>query len=89
MSSEVGDAEREVERLRERVAALEEQLIETESWAHDAVAEAQEKTYWLDRWHVDLNALMRRRGASSLRAALRAVRGVHRRIRRMKRRFLA
>ena len=44
--------------------------------ANAAVAEWQERAYWLDRWHLDLNALMRRPGASELRAALRAVRAV-------------
>ena len=46
--------------------------------AHAAVAEAQDRSYWLDRWHLDLNALMRRRGASELRAAIRAARAVYR-----------
>ena len=31
-----------------------------------AVAEAQEQTYWLERWHVDLNALMRTAGRRSV-----------------------
>ena len=31
--------------------------------------QAQERTYWLDRWHLDLNALMRRPGAAELRAS--------------------
>ena len=46
--------------------------------AHEALAAAQDKSYWLDRWHVDLNALMGRRGASELRAGLRALRAVYR-----------
>jgi hypothetical protein len=46
--------------------------------AHAALAAAQDRSYWLDRWHLDLNALMRRRGASELRAAIRAARGVYR-----------
>lgn len=46
--------------------------------AHAALAAAQDRSYWLDRWHLDLNALMRRRGASELRAAIRAVRAVYR-----------
>jgi hypothetical protein len=53
--------EDEIARLRERVASLEAQLLETEAWANRVIAEAQDKTYWLDRWHLDLNALMRRR----------------------------
>ena len=46
--------------------------------AHEALAAAQDKSYWLDRWRIDLNALMRRRGASELRAAVRALRAVYR-----------
>jgi hypothetical protein len=46
--------------------------------AHEALAAAQDKSYWLDRWQLDLNALMRRRGASEARAALRALRAVYR-----------
>ncbi len=53
-----------------------------------SVAEAQERVYWLDRWHLDLNALMRRRGASEFRAGLRAVRKVMRGLRRVKRKLL-
>lgn len=68
----------EVEVLRARVAELEERLLETEAWANRAVAAAQERTYWLERWHLDLDALMRRRSAVRARAALRALRGVYR-----------
>lgn len=46
--------------------------------AHEALAAAQDRSYWLDRWQLDLNALMRRRGASELRAALRALRAIYR-----------
>jgi hypothetical protein len=46
--------------------------------AHAAIAAAQDRSYWLDRWHVDLNTLMRRRGAGELRAAVRVLRAVYR-----------
>ncbi len=46
----------EVERLRARVAALEAELVEVQARANAAVAAAQERAYWLDRWHLDLNA---------------------------------
>ena len=36
--------------------------------ANAAVAAAQERAYWLERWHLDLNALMRRPGAARVRA---------------------
>jgi len=60
--------------LRARVEALERERIEEAARANAAVAAAQDRAYWLDRWHVDLNALMQRRGASEARAALRAAR---------------
>ena len=77
----------EVERLRARIAALESELVETQARANTVVAQAQERVYWLDRWHLDLNALMRRPGAAQLRGALRAVRGVAWRLKRIQRRL--
>jgi predicted nucleic acid-binding Zn-ribbon protein len=77
----------ENERLRARIAALEEELVETQARANAAVAKWQERVYWLDRWHLDLNALMRRPGASEFRAGLRAVRAVGRAFTRAKRRL--
>jgi len=69
------DAERaELEFLRARVAALEAERLEEARRANAAVAAAQERAYWLDRWHVDLNALMARREAERLRAAARLAR---------------
>jgi hypothetical protein len=78
LSTERVEAQAELERLRSRVAALEAELVEVESWANKAVAQAQERTYWLDRWHVDLNELMRRRSAERIRASARALRAVYR-----------
>ena len=75
----------EIERLRARVAALESELVEVQARTNAAVAEWQERAYWLDRWHLDLNALMRRPGAAELRAGVRAVRAVVRAFRRVKR----
>lgn len=79
----------EVERLRARVAELEERLVEVEDWANRAVGAAQERLYWLDRWQIDLNQVMERRGATEVRAALRAIRAVYRWLRRVKRQLLA
>ena len=79
------DQAAEIARLRARVAELEAQLIEVEDWANRSVGAAQERLYWLDRWHVDLNALMRRRGASQFRTALRAARALYRMMLRLKR----
>lgn len=78
----------EVETLRARVAALESELVDTQARANAAVAQWQERAYWLDRLHIDLNKLMERPGANELRLALRAVRAVFWRIRRIKRRLL-
>ena len=77
----------EVQRLRARVQQLESELLEVQQRANAAVAEWQERAYWLDRWHIDLNALMRRRGAEELRGAVRAVRAVVRAVRTAKRRL--
>jgi uncharacterized protein YlxW (UPF0749 family) len=79
------EIEAENERLRARVAALESELVETQARANAAVAQWQERAYWLDRWHVDLNALMRRPGAAEVRALLRAIRSAGRTYKRLKR----
>jgi hypothetical protein len=77
----------EIEQLRARVAALEAELGEVQSRANAAVADWQERAYWLDRWHLDLNAAMRRPGASQFRATVRAVRSVLWTLKRIKRRL--
>ncbi|MEA2332389.1 MAG: hypothetical protein QOH58_2527 [Thermoleophilaceae bacterium] len=64
--------------MDDRVEALERERSEEIARANAAVAAAQDRSYWLDRWNLDLNALMRRRGASELRTALRAARAVYR-----------
>jgi cell division septum initiation protein DivIVA len=79
--------QQENERLSARIGALEEELAETQARANEVVAQAQERVYWLDRWHLDLNALMRRPGAAELRGALRAVRAVARMVKRATRRL--
>jgi hypothetical protein len=68
----------ELEALRRQVEELERELVERTARANAAVAAAQDRSYWLDRWHLDLNALMRRRGAAELRATVRAARAVYR-----------
>jgi hypothetical protein len=77
----------EIERLRARIEALEAELIEVQARANAAVAAAQEQAYWLERWHIDLNGLMRKPGAAQFRAGLRAARTVGRFFRRIKRRL--
>ncbi len=87
VSSET-DQQAEIEQLRARVAALEAELVAQAERAERAVAAAQERTYWLDRWHLDLNALMQRPGAAELRALVRAVRWVVRGTKKLKRKLL-
>lgn len=82
----ITELRRENELLRERVAGLEAELVDVQARANAAVAEWQERAYWLERWHVNLNALMERPGAAEFRAGLRAVRAVFRLLRRVKRR---
>jgi len=53
----------EVEELRARVVELERQLADQAERTNDAVAAAQDRSYWLDRYHIDLNAIMARRSA--------------------------
>jgi SAM-dependent methyltransferase len=67
-------------------AEIDRRRIEELAAAHAAVAAAQDRAYWLDRWGVDLNALMRRRGARRLRMALRIARALKRETVRLKRR---
>jgi hypothetical protein len=81
------DQQQEIERLRARVAALEAELAEQAARTERIVADAQERTYWLDRWHLDLNALMRRPGAAEARALVRAVRWVVRGMKQVKRKL--
>jgi hypothetical protein len=86
--SELTTGERaELEALRARVEQLERERFEQAAAANAAVAAAQERVYWLDRWHIDLNAAMRRPGAAQLRGAIRIVRGAIRTVRRAKRRL--
>jgi hypothetical protein len=88
-STEDLDLAAEVEYLRARVTELEDQLLATEKWGNETVAAAQESLYWLERWHVDLNSVMRRRGADQLRRGARGIRSVYRAGVRAKRRLLA
>lgn len=77
----------EIERLRARVAALEAELVEQAARTERIVAAAQERAYWLDRWHLDLNALMRKPGAAEARWLFRAFRKVVREAKKLKRRL--
>jgi hypothetical protein len=82
------ETEAENERLRARVTALEAELVEVQARTNAAVGQWQERAYWLDRLHIDLNSLMERPGANELRLTLRAVRMVYWRLKKIKRRLL-
>jgi cell division septum initiation protein DivIVA len=75
----------EVERLRARVDQLERELAERTAKAEAAVAAAQDRSYWLDRMRIDLNAVMRHRAARAafevLFASARALLALQRRLR--------
>lgn len=88
MSELTTDERTELEALRARVAQLEQERSEQIAAANAAVAAVQERAYWLDRWHLDLNALMARPGAAEFRGAIRIARGVIRRVRLTKRKLL-
>jgi hypothetical protein len=66
----------EIADLRARVAELEAELGEQARSTAQLVAVSQEKLYWLERWHVDLDRVMRKPGAIQALDALRATRGV-------------
>lgn len=87
MSATEIDQQTEIEQLRARVAALEAELVEQAARSERVVAQAQERAYWLDRWHLDLNELMRKPGASEFRALVRVVRSVMRALKRIKRKL--
>jgi hypothetical protein len=82
------DQHTEIERLRVQVAELQRQLAEQSARTNALVAAAQERAYWLDRWHLDLNALMATRRGAQFRTLVRAARSPVRRVRLLKRRFL-
>jgi hypothetical protein len=75
------EEDQELRALRARVEALEQERFEQARRANAAIAAAQERVYWLDRWQLDLNALMRRRGMAQLRELLRGARWLARRLR--------
>ena len=80
--------EAENAQLRDRVRQLEGELAEQTVRTNALLAAAQERTYWLDRWGLDLNALMRRPGAAQLRWLMRAARWPVRQAKLLKRRLL-
>jgi hypothetical protein len=80
------DEQSEVETLRARVAELENQLAEQTRVTNALVARSQDKLYWLERWHIDLDKVMRRRSAQLALEALKPIRAAFRGARKLKRR---
>jgi hypothetical protein len=80
--------EAEIAELQARVAELERELAEQTRRTNATVAEAQEKLYWLERWHVDLDRVMARPGALRALELSRWFRGQIRKVRLLKRRIL-
>lgn len=68
------DLARENAALRGQVAELERQLAEQAARTNEALARAQERVYWLDRWHIDMETIVAIPGVSALRALVRAIR---------------
>jgi hypothetical protein len=78
----------EIADLRARVAGLEQQLARKDAETAQLVATAQEKLYWLERWYIDLDRVMAKPGAVQALDALRSVRGLTWKARKLKRRLL-
>ena len=76
--SEDAELQAEVEALRAQVAELERRLAAQQAAANTAIAAAQKRVYWLDRWHIDLDVWARSR---QLRAARAVVRWARERVR--------
>jgi hypothetical protein len=86
MDSVQADAGEEIERLRTRVEELERELVAQAERTSRVVAEAQRRTYWLDRWQLDLDAAMRRRAIGpAVDVAFRAARKLGRGLQRLRR----
>jgi hypothetical protein len=78
----------EVEVLRARIAELERELTERTARANAAVAAAEDRLYWLERWQVDLDALMQHRTAQRAFRVVQFARRVRRFAGRIRRRML-
>lgn len=76
----------ELEQLRVRVAELETELADQSRRSAAVVARSQEKLYWLERWHIDLDKVMAKPGAVPALEALKSVRSGVRSVKRFTRR---
>ena len=64
--------------MADDLETIEREHVEQLARAHAALAAAQDRSYWLDRWGIDLNAQMRKPGARRLRGLLRLLRELQR-----------
>jgi hypothetical protein len=69
--------------LRARLEALERERAVEMRRAAAVMADAQRRVYWLDRWHLDLNALLATRAGAGFRRLLWAGRVSRRGLRRL------
>lgn len=70
MNARDGDS---LDELRARIDELERERFELFARTNAEVAGAQERGYWLARWQVDLNALMRRRSVAHAARVVKAM----------------
>jgi hypothetical protein len=81
--STTSDLERELARTRAALAEAERELAELRASRSAEMARLERQAYWLERWRIDLDALMSRR---LVRIAVKAVGSVLRLATRMRRR---
>jgi hypothetical protein len=74
----VSEESADLDAQRARVAELEAELAAQSRRTNNLLAQAQDRTYWLDRWQLDLNAIMRTPLATGTRNVLRRGRGMYR-----------
>ena len=72
---------------RNQLADLERRHTKEIARVNAALAAAQDRSYWLDRWHIDLDSLMRRPGAGAITAVVDGLRRVRHRLQRLRRRL--
>jgi cell division septum initiation protein DivIVA len=80
---------RENERLRARIAELEEELVEQAAQSAEAVAAAQTQAYWVERWRLDLDAIARNPLVVRVRWVVGVVRWANATARRLRERLAA
>jgi 2-polyprenyl-3-methyl-5-hydroxy-6-metoxy-1,4-benzoquinol methylase len=73
----------ELRRTRETLAAAERELLEVRDRSSKVVARAESRTYWLDRANIDLDRLVQRPWVRAAYRALRALRSLKARVRRL------